>query len=70
MRWGKNTCPNVSGTTLVYAGRVGGTHNSQKGGAVNYLCMPDDPDYLIYQPGVQGYSYVYGAEYHTGGGPL
>ena len=69
-RWGKNTCPNVSGTTLVYAGRAGGTYYSQKGGAANHLGMPDDPDYLSYQPGVQGYNYVYGAEYHTGGGPL
>ena len=25
-RWGKSSCPNVSGTTLVYAGRVGGTY--------------------------------------------
>ena len=55
---------------MVYAGRVGGTYYSQKGGAANYLCMPDDPDYLSYTPGVQGYSYVYGAEYKTGGGPL
>ena len=69
-RWGKSSCPNVSGTTLVYAGRVGGTHYTHKGGAVNYLCMPDDPDYLSYQPGVQGNDYVYGAEIHTGAGPL
>ena len=30
-------------------------------------------DYLTYQPGVQGWSYVYGTEYQTGGpwvGPL
>ena len=32
--------------------------------------MPDDPDYLCYQTGVQGYSYVYGVEYHSGNGPL
>ena len=69
-RWGKSTCPSVSGTTLVYAGRVGGTWYSDKGGAVNYLCMPNDPDYLSYTPGVQGYNYVYGAEYETGGMPL
>ena len=43
-RWGKNTCPSVSGTTLVYAGRAGGTGYGDKGGAANYLCMPDDPD--------------------------
>ena len=69
-RWGKSTCPSVSGTTLVYAGRAGGTHYTHKGGAANYHCMPDDPDYLSYQPGVQGTNYVYGAEYQTGGGPL
>ena len=69
-RWGKSSCPSVSGTTLVYAGRTGGTWLADKGGAVNYLCMPDDPDYLSYQPGVQGYNYVYGAEYESRQGPL
>ena len=66
-RWGKSSCPSVSGTTLVYAGRAGGTWFAHKGGAVNYLCMPDDPDYLSYQTGVQGQNYVYGVEYHTFG---
>ena len=69
-RWGKTSCPNVSGTTLLYAGRVGGTWYQHKGGAVNYLCMPDDPDYLSYQPGVQGWNYVYGTEYESHQGPL
>ena len=69
-RWGKSTCPSVSGTTLVYAGRAGGTWWQHKGGADNFLCMPDDPDYLSYTPGVQGYSYVYGAEYQSHHGPL
>ena len=69
-RWGKSSCPNVSGTTLVYVGRTGGTWFAHKGGAANYLCMPDDPDYLSYTPGVQGHNYVYGAEYETGGMPL
>ena len=69
-RWGKSTCPSISGTTLVYAGRAGGTWYQHKGGAANYLCMPDDPDYLSYTPGVQGHSYVYGAEYESRSGPL
>ena len=30
-RWGKSSCPSVSGTTLVYAGRAGGTYYSHKG---------------------------------------
>ena len=61
-RWGKSSCPNVTGTELVYAGRAGGSWYSHTGG--------DDPDYLAYQPGVQGFSPVYGAEYQTLGGPL
>ena len=69
-RWGKNSCPNVTGTELVYAGRAGGSWFSHTGGGANYLCMPNDPDYLTYQPGVQGWSYVYGTEYETGGTPL
>ena len=60
---GEKHLSKCSGTTLVYAGRAGGTDHVQKGGAANYLCMPDDPDYLSYTPGVQGWSYVYGAEY-------
>ena len=62
-------CPNVSSTTLVYAGpRAGGTHYS--GGAANYICMPNYRDYLKYTTGVQGLNYVYGAEYETAGGQL
>ena len=68
-RWGKSSCPNVSGTTLLYAGRAGGTYFTHKGGAANYLCMPEDPDYLSYHSGVQGANYVYGAEYETHGRP-
>ena len=62
-RWGKTSCPSVSGTQLVYAGRAGGTLHTHRGGAANYLCMPGDPDYLRYGSGVQGTSYVYGVEY-------
>ena len=69
-RWGKISCPNITGTELVYAGRAGGSLWSHTGGGANYLCMPDDPDYLAYQPGVQGASPVYGAEYQPWGGPL
>ena len=70
-RWGKTTCPNVTGTELVYAGRTGGSWYGHTGGGANYLCMPSNPDYLQYRPGVQGHSYVYGTEYETqSGGPL
>ena len=70
IRWGKSSCPNVTGTEVVYAGRAGGSWFRHTGGGANYLCMPNNPDYLAYQPGVQGLSPVYGAEYQTYSGPL
>ena len=70
-RWGKTTCPNVTGTELVYMGRTAGSRWYQNtGGGANYLCMPENPDYLNYWPGVQGHSPVYGTEYQTYTGPL
>jgi len=54
----------------VYAGRASGTWYQHKGGAANYLCTPDDPDYLRYNSGVQGYSSMYGTEYQSHHGPL
>ena len=65
-RWGRMTCPNTDGTELVYSGRVGGSFHSQRGGAANYLCMPDNPDYSAYTAGVQGASPVFGTEFETG----
>ena len=69
-RWGKTSCPNDTGTELVYAGRAGGSNQMSTGGGANYLCMPNDPDYLGHQSGVQWWSFVYGTEYYTVGGPL
>ena len=65
-RWGSSSCPSVSGTTRVYAGRAGGTHYTHNGGGANYLCMPSDPQYtLSYQNGVRNQAYVYGTEYEN-----
>ncbi len=69
-RWGKSTCPDVEGTELVYAGRVGGSRYNAKGGASNYICLPDNPQYLSYQVGVQGFSVIYGTEFETHSQPL
>ena len=62
-RWGRTTCPSDQGTELVYSGRAGGSWFSKTGGASNYLCMPDDPDYLLYGSGNTGHNYLYGVEY-------
>ena len=65
VRWGRTTCPNTTGTELVYAGRAAGSHFQQKGGTNDYLCLPEEPEYLAYKPGVQGESPIHGAEYET-----
>lgn len=66
-RWGRTTCPNTPGTRRLYKGRAGGSWFNHRGGASNYLCMPEDPDYIQYTPGVQDWSPVHGAEYEVGG---
>jgi len=67
-RWGRTTCPNTTGTQLLYAGRAAGSQYSNQGGGANYLCLPEQPQYSTYTAGVQtGRAYLYGAEYRTGG---
>ena len=62
-RWGRTTCPTTSGTQLVYTGRAAGNYFNQGGGA-EYLCLPDNPNYLRYTNGVQeDRAYLYGSEY-------
>ena len=63
VRWGRTTCPGNQSTELVYSGRAGGSRHSNSGGATNHLCMPDNPDYLQYDPDVEGPNFVYGVEY-------
>ena len=70
-RWGRTTCPNITGTQLVYAGRAAGSYYNHKGGGANHLCLPNDPSYLQYTSGYQRErDYIYGAEYKTSNGPL
>ena len=71
IRWGKKTCPSVPGTELVYDGITAGSWYGNTGGGANYLCMPHNPQYGKYHPGVQGYSPIFGTEYQlNSGGPL
>jgi len=65
-RWGRTTGPTTSGTQFICAGRAAGSYNHESGGGANYLCLPDDPNYLRYANGVQSSrAYLYGAEYQT-----
>jgi len=61
-RWGNSSCPDAPGTMLVYEGRAGVSHFTHAGGANQ--CMPLDPEYTLpFRHGVDGYIYMYGAEY-------
>ena len=71
IRWGRTACPNITGTELVYQGIAAGTYYTYKGGGSQYLCLPQEPKYSNYHPGVQGNSPLHGVEYELfGGSPL
>ena len=63
IRWGRTVCPSEAGTELVYEGIAAGTHYNTKGGSATHLCLPKQPLYSNYVPGVQGYSPLHGMEY-------
>ncbi|XP_071182169.1 uncharacterized protein [Mytilus edulis] len=62
VHWGKKSCP--KGADIVYTGQVGGTDHKSKGGGVNYLCLPGDPENGLHQS--YGNAQVYGSEYELG----
>ena len=68
-RWGRTTCPSMPGTELVYEGIAAGSHYSHKGGGSNRLCLPLQPKYGAYRPGVQGNVPLHGSEYQIGTAP-
>ena len=62
-RWGRTSCRSVSGTLLVYSGKVGGTKHNKKGGAANYLCMPNNPEYTSHTSQIHLGNFIYGGEF-------
>ena len=68
-RWGKTTCPTTEGTQLLYIGKAAGGYYDHYGGAAEYICLPDDPEFLTYTQGTSGrQAYIYGTEYEAGNG--
>ena len=65
VRWGRTTCPTELGTELLYAGRAAGPLWSNRGGGVDLLCLPSNPDYLTANSVHNALSPLYGVEYHT-----
>ena len=73
IRWGNASCPDTEGTETLYSGRAAGSLWTEQGGGSNYLCLPDEPEFLATVPGVQDYrrARVYGTEYKIdSGSPL
>ena len=46
------------------SGSVGGSHYNHKGAAVNYLCLPQQPEWLSRAP-TGGVAYLHGGEYES-----
>lgn len=63
IRWGHSAC--AGNATLVYEGYAAGSHYTHTGAAVNYLCLPTDPDWSKYVDGFQDVARIYGSEYET-----
>ena len=59
IRWGRTRCPSITGTSLVYNGRGAKSFYTQPGGGGNYQCLPNNPEYRGYIPGVQGNAPIY-----------
>ena len=58
IRWGRTSCPNVTGTELVYSGRAGGSSSGS-----DFMCLPDDPEYS--SSSATGSTRLSGVEYNT-----
>ena len=51
-RWGCTTCPTTNDTELLYKGNVAWSSYYDYGGGANYICLPDEPEFLFYTLGV------------------
>jgi len=63
VRWGNSNCS--EGANMIYSGVVAGSYYNNHGTAAEPLCLPPDPQYLLYQSGYQNFALIYGAEYET-----
>ncbi|CAH1793932.1 unnamed protein product [Owenia fusiformis] len=66
VRWGRTTCP--TNVEQVYSGIAGKSHHIDKGGGVNYLCLPRDPEWGKTMAGWQTASFanIQGVEFELG----
>jgi len=62
--WGRADCP--SGSTLVYAGNVGGSSYDQGGSGHQHLCLSPTATYGTFTTANENGALVYGLEYEVG----
>ncbi|XP_052078439.1 uncharacterized protein LOC127716308 [Mytilus californianus] len=63
VRWGRTTCPPISGTKLVYSGYTGGGYYSHAGRPAEPVCLPTNPNFV--KTSGSNAAYIYGTEYET-----
>ena len=59
VRWGRTSCPNATGTELVYSGRAGGSSTGS-----DFTCLPNDPEYSTSSDTLRAFT-VYGVGYQS-----
>lgn len=60
----------LSITFHIHPGFAGGSHSGHKGAAVNYLCLPEDPEWERFDDSLRkSGALVYGTEYQTDSDP-
>ena len=58
IRWGRTSCPNVTGTELIYSGRAVGSNYG-----TGFMCFPNDPEY--YSSSASGSQNINGVRYQN-----
>ncbi|CAG2250531.1 unnamed protein product [Mytilus edulis] len=61
VRWGRTTCPSISGTKLVYSGYTGGGMFHHPGRPAEPVCLPTNPNFV--KTSGTNVAFIYGAEY-------
>ncbi|KAH3783567.1 short-chain collagen C4-like isoform X1 [Dreissena polymorpha] len=68
VRWGRKSCPTIA--ALVYEGFTAGSYYGHTGSGANYLCLPAEPLWGVYDDGFKTPAIIYGTEYETSDSPV
>jgi len=65
VRWGRSVCP--TGVHKLYSGYMVGDHVLGRGNGANFLCAPEQPQFVRPVAGSQSVGYLWGAEFEVPG---